>query len=172
MSHHIHSINDFKPTPEKSLVLRLSTGSSFIPAYKARIRMVSFRMSSLLCLKLPEFRECRDFRICQYARVSGLPKNHLESYHTFICPPIVRVYVDELQFYSSFLGQHPRRKPRSRRPLPCVPVESFYRSWSPTPPQPLPVEGPYHLVRAILVFSFTYIWLPLLPEILSRRSVT
>jgi len=66
-------INDFNPTPEKPFVLGLPTGSSPIPTYKALIRMVKEGKLS--------FKNVVTFNMDEYV---GLPKNHPESYHTFM----------------------------------------------------------------------------------------
>jgi len=50
LSHPVHSINDFNPTPEKPFVLGLPTGSSPIQTYKALIRMVKEGELSLVLL--------------------------------------------------------------------------------------------------------------------------
>ncbi|KAF8348281.1 hypothetical protein F5887DRAFT_952967 [Amanita rubescens] len=73
LCHPVHSINDFNPTPEKPFVLGLPTGSSPIPTYKALIRMVKEGKLS--------FKNVVTFNMDEYV---GLPKNHPESYHTFM----------------------------------------------------------------------------------------
>ncbi|OCH85543.1 Glucosamine/galactosamine-6-phosphate isomerase [Obba rivulosa] len=66
-------INDFKPTPEKPFVLGLPTGSSPIPTYKHLIKLV--KEGSL------SFKHVVTFNMDEYV---GLPKDHSESYHTFM----------------------------------------------------------------------------------------
>ncbi|KAF8258383.1 hypothetical protein EI94DRAFT_1774212 [Lactarius quietus] len=60
-------INDFRATPEKPFVLGLPTGSSPIPTYKYLIRLV--KDGKLSCVVVFRF---------------GLPRDHPESYHTFM----------------------------------------------------------------------------------------
>jgi glucosamine-6-phosphate deaminase len=66
-------INDFKPTAEKLFVLGLPTGSSPIPTYKALIKYVKDGKLS--------FKHVVTFNMDEYV---GLPKDHPESYHTFM----------------------------------------------------------------------------------------
>ncbi|KAF9453975.1 hypothetical protein P691DRAFT_693585 [Macrolepiota fuliginosa MF-IS2] len=66
-------INDFAPTPEKPFVLGLPTGSSPIPTYGALIRLVKEGKLS--------FKHVVTFNMDEYV---GLPRDHSESYHTFM----------------------------------------------------------------------------------------
>lgn len=66
-------INDFAPTAEKPFVLGLPTGSSPIPTYKALINKV--KEGSL------SFKHVVTFNMDEYV---GLPRDHSESYHTFM----------------------------------------------------------------------------------------
>ncbi|KAF8635224.1 hypothetical protein AX17_003999 [Amanita inopinata Kibby_2008] len=66
-------INDFNPTPERPFILGLPTGSSPIPTYKSLIRLV--KEGSL------SFKNVVTFNMDEYV---GLPKDHPESYHTFM----------------------------------------------------------------------------------------
>jgi len=66
-------INEFKPTAEKPFVLGLPTGSSPIPTYKALIKLVKEGKLS--------FEHVVTFNMDEYV---GLPKDHSESYHTFM----------------------------------------------------------------------------------------
>ncbi|KAF9018453.1 glucosamine-6-phosphate isomerase [Hymenopellis radicata] len=66
-------INDFAPTPEKPFVLGLPTGSSPIPTYKALIQLVKAGKLS--------FKNVVTFNMDEYV---GLPRDHSESYHTFM----------------------------------------------------------------------------------------
>ncbi|EMD33775.1 hypothetical protein CERSUDRAFT_117862 [Gelatoporia subvermispora B] len=66
-------INDFKPTPENPFVLGLPTGSSPIPTYKHLIKLV--KEGSL------SFKNVVTFNMDEYV---GLPRDHSESYHTFM----------------------------------------------------------------------------------------
>jgi len=66
-------INDFAPTPEKPFVLGLPTGSSPIPTYKTLIRLVKEGKLS--------FKNVVTFNMDEYV---GLPRDHPESYHTFM----------------------------------------------------------------------------------------
>jgi len=66
-------INDFEPTAEKPFVLGLPTGSSPIPTYKALIKFVKEGELS--------FKHVVTFNMDEYV---GLPKDHPESYHTFM----------------------------------------------------------------------------------------
>jgi 6-phosphogluconolactonase/glucosamine-6-phosphate isomerase/deaminase len=66
-------INDFRPTPDKPFVLGLPTGSSPIPTYKHLIRLVKDGKLS--------FRSVVTFNMDEYV---GLPRDHPESYHTFM----------------------------------------------------------------------------------------
>ncbi|KII91601.1 hypothetical protein PLICRDRAFT_514014 [Plicaturopsis crispa FD-325 SS-3] len=66
-------INDFAPTAEKPFVLGLPTGSSPIPTYKALIALVKEGKLS--------FKHVITFNMDEYV---GLPKDHPESYHTFM----------------------------------------------------------------------------------------
>lgn len=66
-------INEFEPTPEKPFVLGLPTGSSPIPTYKALIKLVKAGKLS--------FKHVVTFNMDEYV---GLPRDHSESYHTFM----------------------------------------------------------------------------------------
>jgi len=66
-------INDFKPTAEKPFVLGLPTGSSPIPTYKHLIGLVNKGELS--------FKNVVTFNMDEYV---GLPRDHSESYHTFM----------------------------------------------------------------------------------------
>jgi len=66
-------INDFKPTANRPFVLGLPTGSSPIPTYKALIKMVKEGKLS--------FKHVVTFNMDEYV---GLPRDHQESYHTFM----------------------------------------------------------------------------------------
>ncbi|KAF8498454.1 glucosamine-6-phosphate isomerase [Hysterangium stoloniferum] len=66
-------INDFAPTSERKFVLGLPTGSSPIPTYKALIRLVKGGKLS--------FKNVVTFNMDEYV---GLPRDHRESYHTFM----------------------------------------------------------------------------------------
>ncbi|ETW82229.1 hypothetical protein HETIRDRAFT_241005, partial [Heterobasidion irregulare TC 32-1] len=66
-------INNFKPTADKPFVLGLPTGSSPIPTYKALIKLVNDGKLS--------FAHVVTFNMDEYV---GLPKDHPESYHTFM----------------------------------------------------------------------------------------
>ncbi|KAF8995513.1 glucosamine-6-phosphate isomerase [Cyathus striatus] len=66
-------INDFAPTSERPFVLGLPTGSSPIPTYKALIKMVKEGKLS--------FKNVVTFNMDEYV---GLPRDHPESYHTFM----------------------------------------------------------------------------------------
>jgi glucosamine-6-phosphate deaminase len=66
-------INDFNPTAEKPFVLGLPTGSSPIPTYKHLIGL--FRAGKL------SFKHVVTFNMDEYV---GLPRDHPESYHTFM----------------------------------------------------------------------------------------
>lgn len=66
-------INEFNPTPEKKFVLGLPTGSSPIPTYKVLIRLVKEKKLS--------FQNVITFNMDEYV---GLPRDHKESYHTFM----------------------------------------------------------------------------------------
>ncbi|KAK0241389.1 hypothetical protein EDD85DRAFT_818688 [Armillaria nabsnona] len=66
-------INNFAPTPGKPFVLGLPTGSSPIPTYKALIQLVKDGKLS--------FKNVVTFNMDEYV---GLPRNHSESYHTFM----------------------------------------------------------------------------------------
>ncbi|KAG1758417.1 hypothetical protein EDD22DRAFT_910539 [Suillus occidentalis] len=66
-------INDFAPTAEKPFVLGLPTGSSPIPTYKALVNKV--KEGSL------SFKHVVTFNMDEYV---GLPRDHSESYHTFM----------------------------------------------------------------------------------------
>jgi glucosamine-6-phosphate deaminase len=66
-------ITDFRPTPEKPFVLGLPTGSSPIPTYKHLIRLVKDGKLS--------FSNVVTFNMDEYV---GLPRDHSESYHTFM----------------------------------------------------------------------------------------
>ncbi|TFY80174.1 hypothetical protein EWM64_g3844 [Hericium alpestre] len=68
-----HSINNFKPTPERPFVLGLPTGSSPIPTYKHLINLVKAGQLS--------FKNVVTFNMDEYV---GLPQDHPESYHTFM----------------------------------------------------------------------------------------
>ncbi|KAJ7782806.1 glucosamine-6-phosphate isomerase [Mycena metata] len=66
-------INEFAPTPERPFVLGLPTGSSPIPTYKALIKLVQAEKLS--------FKNVITFNMDEYV---GLPRDHSESYHTFM----------------------------------------------------------------------------------------
>ncbi|KAF8160858.1 hypothetical protein B0H34DRAFT_698437 [Crassisporium funariophilum] len=66
-------INDFEATSEKPFVLGLPTGSSPIPTYKALIALVKEKKLS--------FKNVVTFNMDEYV---GLPRDHSESYHTFM----------------------------------------------------------------------------------------
>ncbi|GBE80529.1 glucosamine-6-phosphate isomerase [Sparassis latifolia] len=66
-------INDFAPTPERPFVLGLPTGSSPIPTYKHLIKLVKEGKLS--------FKNVVTFNMDEYV---GLPRDHPESYHTFM----------------------------------------------------------------------------------------
>lgn len=66
-------INEFNPTPEKKFVLGLPTGSSPVPTYKHLIKLVKAGKLS--------FKNVVTFNMDEYV---GLPKDHPESYHTFM----------------------------------------------------------------------------------------
>jgi len=66
-------INDFAPTAEKPYVLGLPTGSSPIPTYMALIKLVKDGKLT--------FKHVITFNMDEYV---GLPKDHPESYHTFM----------------------------------------------------------------------------------------
>ncbi|KAG8221368.1 glucosamine-6-phosphate isomerase [Butyriboletus roseoflavus] len=66
-------INDFAPTADKPFVLGLPTGSSPIPTYKALIKSVKEGKLS--------FKHVVTFNMDEYV---GLPRDHSESYHTFM----------------------------------------------------------------------------------------
>ncbi|KAF7428497.1 Glucosamine-6-phosphate isomerase (Glucosamine-6-phosphate deaminase) (GNPDA) (GlcN6P deaminase) [Pleurotus ostreatus] len=66
-------INDFGPTAKKPFVLGLPTGSSPIPTYKVLIRLHKEGKLS--------FKHVVTFNMDEYV---GLPRDHQESYHTFM----------------------------------------------------------------------------------------
>jgi glucosamine-6-phosphate deaminase len=66
-------INEFEPTADKPFVLGLPTGSSPIPTYKALIKLHKAGKLS--------FKHVVTFNMDEYV---GLPKDHPESYHTFM----------------------------------------------------------------------------------------
>ncbi|KAI0027535.1 hypothetical protein K488DRAFT_61254, partial [Vararia minispora EC-137] len=66
-------IIDFAPTPEKPFVLGLPTGSSPIPTYKHLVSLVKAGKLS--------FKNVVTFNMDEYV---GLPRDHSESYHTFM----------------------------------------------------------------------------------------
>ncbi|KAF8200731.1 hypothetical protein BJ912DRAFT_1019746 [Pholiota molesta] len=66
-------INEFAPTPTRPFVLGLPTGSSPIPTYKALIALVKEKKLS--------FQNVVTFNMDEYV---GLPRDHGESYHTFM----------------------------------------------------------------------------------------
>ncbi|KAF8547825.1 glucosamine-6-phosphate isomerase [Imleria badia] len=66
-------INDFAPTANNPFVLGLPTGSSPIPTYKALIKFVKEEKLS--------FKHVVTFNMDEYV---GLPRDHCESYHTFM----------------------------------------------------------------------------------------
>ncbi|OCB85815.1 glucosamine-6-phosphate isomerase [Sanghuangporus baumii] len=66
-------INEFNATPQRPFVLGLPTGSSPIPTYKVLIRMVKEGKLS--------FKNVITFNMDEYV---GLPRDHPESYHTFM----------------------------------------------------------------------------------------
>jgi glucosamine-6-phosphate deaminase len=86
-------INDFAPTSERPFVLGLPTGSSPIPTYKSLIGLVkagklSWVPCSRACAGALMPRACRrrfknvvTFNMDEYVK---LPKDHPESYHTFM----------------------------------------------------------------------------------------
>ena len=69
----VQKINDFNPTPEKPFVLGLPTGSSPIGTYKELIALHKAGKVS--------FKNVLTFNMDEYV---GIPKNHPESYHTFM----------------------------------------------------------------------------------------
>lgn len=66
-------INEFAPTADKPFVLGLPTGSSPIPTYKHLIKLVKDGKLS--------FKHVVTFNMDEYV---GLPRDHSESYHTFM----------------------------------------------------------------------------------------
>ncbi|KAF8590851.1 glucosamine-6-phosphate isomerase [Ramaria rubella] len=66
-------ITEFAPTPERKFVLGLPTGSSPIPTYKHLIKLVKAGGLS--------FKNVITFNMDEYV---GLPRDHPESYHTFM----------------------------------------------------------------------------------------
>ncbi|KAG6332545.1 hypothetical protein ID866_6544 [Astraeus odoratus] len=66
-------INDFAPTAEKPFVLGLPTGSSPIPTYRRLIQLYKDGKVS--------FKHVVTFNMDEYV---GLPRDHPESYHTFM----------------------------------------------------------------------------------------
>ncbi|THH06960.1 hypothetical protein EW145_g3710 [Phellinidium pouzarii] len=66
-------IKEFAPTAQKPFVLGLPTGSSPLPTYRALIRMVKDGKLS--------FKHVITFNMDEYV---GLPRDHPESYHTFM----------------------------------------------------------------------------------------
>jgi len=66
-------INEFHPTAKKPFVLGLPTGSSPIPTYKGLIKLVKDGKLS--------FKHVVTFNMDEYV---GLPRDHPESYHTFM----------------------------------------------------------------------------------------
>ncbi|KAL0956258.1 hypothetical protein HGRIS_002412 [Hohenbuehelia grisea] len=66
-------INDFEPTASRPFVLGLPTGSSPIPTYKKLIEFVKAGNLS--------FKHVVTFNMDEYV---GLPRDHPESYHTFM----------------------------------------------------------------------------------------
>jgi len=69
----VKRITAFAPTSEKPFVLGLPTGSSPIPTYKALIRLYKDGKIS--------FKDVITFNMDEYV---NLPKDHSESYHTFM----------------------------------------------------------------------------------------
>ncbi|KAK7057486.1 glucosamine-6-phosphate isomerase [Favolaschia claudopus] len=66
-------INEYAPTAERPFVLGLPTGSSPIATYKALIKLVKAGKLS--------FKHVITFNMDEYV---GLPRDHSESYHTFM----------------------------------------------------------------------------------------
>ena len=90
----LFSIRNFNPTPENKFVLGLPTGSSPIPTYKHLISLVKKGEIS--------FKNVVTFNMDEYV---GLPEDHPESYHTFMC---VKFYVIELDGGADTNHQVPR----------------------------------------------------------------
>ena len=67
-------ITEFDPKPARKFVLGLPAGSSPLPTYKALIAMVQRGALS--------FQHVVTFNMDEYV---GLPREHPESYHTFMC---------------------------------------------------------------------------------------
>jgi glucosamine-6-phosphate deaminase len=72
-SHIAKRINDFNPSPEKPFVLGLPTGSSPVGTYREMVKMNKEGKVS--------FRNVITFNMDEYV---GIPKEHPESYHTFM----------------------------------------------------------------------------------------
>lgn len=66
-------INNFKPTAERPFVLGLPTGSTPLPTYR---KLVEFHQKGLI-----SFKHVVTFNMDEYV---GLPRDHKESYHTFM----------------------------------------------------------------------------------------
>ena len=66
-------INKFNPSPDKPFVLGLPTGSSPLGTYKELIRLYQAKKVS--------FKNIVTFNMDEYI---GIPKNHEQSYHTFM----------------------------------------------------------------------------------------
>jgi glucosamine-6-phosphate deaminase len=72
-SHIAKRINDFNPSPEKPFVLGLPTGSSPVGTYRELVKMNKAGKVS--------FKNVITFNMDEYV---GIPKDHPESYHTFM----------------------------------------------------------------------------------------
>ena len=72
-SHIAKRINDFNPSPEKPFVLGLPTGSSPVGTYRQLVKMNKAGKVS--------FKNVITFNMDEYV---GIPKDHPESYHTFM----------------------------------------------------------------------------------------
>lgn len=72
-SHIAQRINDFNPTPEKPFVLGLPTGSSPVGTYRELVKMNKAGKVS--------FKNVITFNMDEYV---GIPREHPESYHTFM----------------------------------------------------------------------------------------
>ncbi|KAJ7874804.1 glucosamine-6-phosphate isomerase [Mycena olivaceomarginata] len=83
-------INAFAPTPERPFVLGLPTGSSPIPTYKALIKLVQDGKLS--------FKNVITFNMDEYV---GLPRDHSESYHTYVQLNILGAFFSARIIYSS-----------------------------------------------------------------------
>ncbi|PKS11342.1 hypothetical protein jhhlp_003104 [Lomentospora prolificans] len=69
----VERIKEFEPTPERPFVLGLPTGSSPLGVYKALVRQYKAGRIS--------FKHVVTFNMDEYV---GLPRDHPESYHTFM----------------------------------------------------------------------------------------